>query len=194
MLTRFLFVGLDEFLSTHLRRFVEGKKELKVLFATYNNVAHYDSGEVRTGKKGLTIEVRNGNLDYSPESSMIFSPILSQAFTGMRIMQNEAGEAQSTVESSVNIDPKDAADLVAVIYVGLAAFDQAVSMARRIKQENPAARIILTTCDCDTEGKAERLSPLLENKEIDAAVVDSDCGGRGMMEKILKKFIECWPS
>ena len=167
-----MFVTMNCFIRMGLGTLIAGARKLHVVFATYKRVPGYPTGPVATGKDGLTIQVQDGN-----------NPAVSGA--------EEA--AQAVVEESLEIEARSDATLLVVIYAGLSAFDQGVDFARKVKEDHPAAKVVILTCDCDLTWKSRKLTPLLENKELDAVVVTDECGGRGAMRDILKAVIASWP-
>jgi hypothetical protein len=189
-----MLTNTDDFLAVGLPTILAGIKRLNVLFATYNNVAGYRSGPVETGKDGLAIQVQNGDLEYSSRANLVHSSDIMTAMIGSRAMDEEARAAQSGLESSLEIEATEDASFLAVVYAGLSAFDEALAFARKIKQNNPAAKVVLVTCDCDLNRKARVLVPTLQDKELDAVVVTSGCGGRATMCDILEKIVNDWPA
>lgn len=165
----FMFTNMSDFLSVGLGTLIAGARELCVLFATYENVAGYESRPVETGKNGLVIQVRNGN----------------QAALGGKL-------ARAAVESPLKIKAQEGVLFLAVIYAGLPAFDEAVAFAREIKHEHPVSKVVVVTCDCNLTRKARDLVPMLR-RELDAVVVTSECGGRATMRDILEKVVSIWP-
>jgi hypothetical protein len=177
-----MFTDTSDFLSTGVNALVAGHEKLHVLFATYNAVAGYKSGTVETGKDGLTIQVQNGNLSYSPLTDLVYC------------VGTPLHKVGANMEMSLKIEQPDATAFLAVVYAGLSAFNEAVALARKIKDDRPDAKIVITTCDCMLDDKSRTLSPLLQRKEIDAAVVTTICGGHDTMRDILEKVIEVWPA
>ena len=92
-------------------------------------------------------------------------------------MDEEARSAQAEMESSLKIKTTEDSSFLAVVYAGLSAFNEAVEFARKIKNDNPAAKVVIVTCDCDLNHKARGLVPMLQDKELDAVVITSGCGG-----------------
>jgi hypothetical protein len=189
-----MFTNTTDFLTVGLPTVLAGIKRLDVLSVTYNNVAGYESGPVETGKEGLGIQVQNGNLHYSPLTDLVYSGNLMVARIGSEAMDEEARAAQVELESSLRIGTTEDASFLAVVYAGLSAFDEAVAFARKVKKDNPAAKVAVVTCDCDLTRKARSLVPMLRDKELDAVVVTSECGGRATMRDILQKIVSDWPS
>lgn len=189
-----MFTNTDDFLAVGLPTILAGVKKLNVLFATYNNVAGYESGPVETGKEGLAIQISDGDLEYSPVADLVFSGDLMLAKIGARAMDEEARAAQAELESALKINAAEDTSFLAVIYAGLSAFDEAVEFARKIKEDNPAAKVVVVTCDCDLNRKARVLFPMLQAKELDAVVATSECGGRATMCDILEKVVNDWPA
>lgn len=185
-----MFLDLSEFLSTKVKELASTSKKLKILFATYNNVYGYDNGVVRGTREGLIIKVQNGNLDYSPKTNLIWSPRLEIAVEGMNAMKREANEALSSIAPAIEEGISTDVDFIAIIYIGLSAFNESVKLARTVKQKHPNSKVIVTSCDCDLRDKRAKLLPLLKNKEIDVAVFSDECGGQRMMGSILKKFLK----
>ena len=137
-----MFTNEFDFVATGINALIAGAGKVHVLFSTYNNVAHYGSGPVDTGKEGLTIEVRNGDLEYSPAANLVYALGTPLAAIGAAVMEEDARDAESTLEAAIAIEaiePKDGGTLIAVVYAGLSAFDEAVDFAHRIKQ-TPAGR------------------------------------------------------
>jgi hypothetical protein len=189
-----MFTNTDDFLVVGLGTILAGVKRLNVLFATYNNVAGYKSGPVATRKEGLAIQVQNGDLHYSSLTDLVYLLGTPLAKIGSEAIKEEARAAQSELESLLNIETAEDASFLAVVYAGLSAFDEAVAFARKVKKDNPAAKVVVVTCDCDLNNKARVLFPMLERREIEAAVVTSECGGRGTMRDILEKIVNDWPA
>ena len=189
-----MFTKSNDFLAQGVDTLIAGNEKLHVLFATYNTVEGYDSGSVQTHKDGLTIQVQNGNLHYSSLTDLTFFVGTPLADIGAEIMDQEARAVQEDVESSLHIERHQDATFLAVVYAGLSAFREAVEMARKIKRNNPNAKIVLTTCDCVLSDKSDTLSPMLQKKEVDAVVVANRCGGRETMHDILEKIVEVWPA
>lgn len=197
-----MFVELKDFLENGITKFIEGKDNLHVLFATYNSVDRYENGPISTGKSGLTIQVQNGNLCYSRTTiGMAFAslaiPKLTQDHQIVRQlasdMNQEAQTAQAELYSHLEAGvPGNNTPLLAIIYGGLSAFDDAVTMAQNIKRDNPNTSVILTTCDCMLNEKESKLQPLLANQEIQEVVVTPFCGGRNMMREILETIMAKW--
>ena len=189
-----MFTHEPDFVSGGIKPLIDGVRKLHVLFATYNTVAGYRSGPVQTGRDGLTIQVQNGNLVYSPLTDLIWlGPHDPLGKLGAQIMDAEGRAAQKMVESSLQIETGESAEFIAVIYAGLSAFDEALAMGRKIKAERPKSKVVIVTCDCAIERKAQTLNPLLQNKEIEAVVVTNTCGGRQTMRSILDGVMSQWP-
>jgi hypothetical protein len=192
-----MFTDIGSFLGTGIPALIAGIKPNErayVLLANYNCVGSYESGPVATGKQGLMIEVQNGNLKYSPTADLIYafpSPICA---IGAEAMDAEAGAAQAIVESATKIEQPEAdTAFIAVVYAGLSAFGKAVNFARKIKQDKPAAKVVVLTCDCDLRAKEDILRSMLQSHDLEAVIVDHECGGRGAMRDILREFVRVWP-
>lgn len=189
-----MFTELDDFLATGVPSLVTGTSRLHALFATYHEVAGYKTGYVPTRKPGLTIQVQNGGLKYSSVAKLVHSPDRDISTLGGNMMDLEASLAQFAVKANLEIRLQEGVPLVALIYAGLTAFDEAAVMARQIKMAVPASRVIVTTCDCNLKHKRDILRPILDSGEIDMAVVTWMCGGNAMMAMILEAVIEAWPA
>ncbi|MGB7957765.1 MAG: hypothetical protein WCF77_02895 [Minisyncoccia bacterium] len=112
---------------------------------------------------------------------------------GSEAMDEEARTAQSELEAKLKIESQANASLLAVVYAGLSAFDEALEFARKVKQDRPDAKVVIVTCDCDLRRKASILEPMLQSEELEAVVVTHWCGGRSTMRDILEKIVEVWP-
>jgi hypothetical protein len=190
-----MFMDLADFVSTNIPALIAGMEKLSVLFVTYNEVNGYESGLVDTKKDRLTIQVQSGNLHYSPlTTSLVWAIGTPLAEIGSAAMDDEAREAQEAVEASIKIEVQEDTAFVAVVYAGLSAFDEALLFGRKIRQDNPAAKVVIVTCDCDPGRKRRVLVPMLETGELAAVIETYECGGREAMRKILLGFIEAWPS
>lgn len=187
-----MFTNTDDFLG-RLGALIVGADRLHVLFVTYNNVAGYESGPVDTGKDGLTIQVQNGDLEYSPMTNLVYLIGTALAEIGSQAMDAEAQAAQATLESQLIVEPQDNARLLAVIYAGLSAFDEAVSFARAVRRDHPTAKIVIVTCDCNLRHKQQVLEPILASGEIESVVATFECGGRATMRRILNQVMSDWP-
>ncbi len=188
-----MFYQVPEFVSTGIPALINGTNRLNVLFATYNTVNGYD-GDVDTGKDGLSIKVQSGHLEYSPfVLPALMAPDPSMRSLGSITMREQGRQVQRELESSLKIETQEG-EFLAIVYAGLSAFSEAVEMARKIKADNPTAKIVITTCDCDIRHKTHTLTPMLERKEIEAVVVTGMCGGRGMMHDILEGIVRAWPA
>jgi hypothetical protein len=192
-----MFTNEFDFVATGINALTANTKELHVLFSTYNCVAGYGDGPVNTGKEGLTIEVRNGDLEYSPVADLVYALGTPLAAIGAAAMEEDARDAEATLEAAIAIEAiesKDNGTLIVVVYAGLSAFDEAVAFARRIKQSQPGAKVVVVTCNCDLRYKEPVLEPMLQDKELEAVVVTPECGGRGTMRDILEGFVAAWPN
>jgi hypothetical protein len=85
------------------------------------------------------------------------------------------------------------ADVFAFIYAGLSGFDDSLAFVRRVKRDNPKAKIVIVTCDCRLEKKLAAIAPLSPDV-IEAVVATGECGGRMTMRDILERLIVIWPS
>ena len=189
-----MFTNRDEFIATGIGPLIAGAERLHVLFATYNNVAAYENGPVETDKDGLTIQVQNGNLEYSPTADLIYFIGTPLGEIGSQAMRSEARAAQSELESKLKIEAQKNASFLAVIYAGLSAFDEAIEMARKVKQEYVASKVVIVTCDCDFGRKHRTLDPMLASGQIDTVVETYECGGFATMRDILRATINSWPA
>jgi hypothetical protein len=190
-----MVMEVKRFLLFELLGMLAGQQRLHVLFATYNGVIDYDTGDVPTGKKGLTIWVQCGDLAYSWDNLMVAcsaDPLF--AMRGEKLLKGQAEKAVAIVEKGLNLKPEAGVPVLAFIYSGLNGFDKAVALAGKIKLDNPDARVVVTTCDCDISTKTSVLDGMQARGEIDAAVYTTMCGGREMMREILDRVIKVWPT
>lgn len=188
-----MFTNEADFVATGINALIANTDRLHVLFATYNNVAHYESGPVDTKNDCLTIQVQNGDLDYSPITDLVYLLGTPLAAVGGAAMEEEARDAQSALEASLAIEYKENTLFIAVVYAGLSAFDEALDFARSVKKDQPAAKVVIVTCNCDLGHKDRVLEPLLQSKELDAVIVTYECGGRATMRDVLEGFMAAWP-
>lgn len=191
----FTLSTIMDVIATDIPALMVGADKLHVVLATYNEVFGYKDGAVETGKDGLTISIQSGHLSYS---QLVLPSLLSGHFELMRLgskmMDTEGREAQSKLESTFTIEGQPGDMFLVIIYAGLSAFDEAIEMARKAKRNNPTAKVIVVTCDCELRKKTYTLRPMLDSREIDSVVVDRECGGRGAMKTILEGVINMWPS
>lgn len=187
------FSRADHFFSTVLPGLVVGLPRLHALFATYNTVEGFSDG-VPSTKPGLSIQVQEGQLEYSPGTDLVYLPDPFLARIGSMIMDEEARVAQQVLESKLEIcKPSEDTPFIAFVYAGLSAYREAIAMAQTIRQSHAAAKIVVVTCDCMLYDKERILKPLLEKKEIDAVVVTSQCGARDFMADIVRQLVHIWP-
>lgn len=188
-----MIARLTDFLVSGLRPYLEGTQRLHVLFATYNNVRMHESGPVETLKDGLTIQVQNGNLDYS--TFAVFGPLSSNfAVSRLALDQGdvEARAAERAMKSSLSLEREENAPLLAFVYAGASAFREAFDTAAGIKRDNPGSRVVVLTCDCNLEWKEHDMQPRISDGEIDQMIVTRECGGRDGMRLILDSVVEQW--
>ncbi len=191
-----MFTNVPDFISSGLATLVEDHDRLHSLFATYNNVRGYGSGKVDSGVDSLTIQVQNGNLEYSPFILLGFVPEL----TGLaaRVMVEEGRQVQSDLENSLDLGVQEEAlgnsTFLAIVYAGLSAFRESVDMARKIKTDKPKAKVVVLTCNCKLFEKKYTLNPMLADGILEAVVVTPECGGREDMKIILESLISIWNS
>lgn len=181
-----------------------GAERLHVLFATYRTVDGISPGTVEP-KPGLLIDVRSGIDDYSPvASSLLLSPLLARedelevagllAATGAYLMDQEGQDAQAAVDRGLSeLAVPEGHQFLAVCYAGLAAFQQALQSATKMKSRAPGSKVILVTCDCNLAKKRVDLQPHLDEGEIDLLVVTPYCGGEQTMRYILDTIVNSWP-
>jgi hypothetical protein len=162
---------------------------MNIFFATYTQIYNYSNGIVNTRKKDLQIVVQKGELKYSSATMLVFSPDIRTKIVATDMMVSEAEEAQRHLATVPKGD-----NLLVIVYSGLSAFSVSIKMINEIKRDNPNARIIATTCNCDLRIKKDSLNPLIEQKIIEAVVHFSECGGKNAMGEILQKFVEIFPN
>jgi len=189
-----MFTNETAYVATGINDLIANTNRVHVLFATYNNVADYGSGPVDTKKEGLTIQVQNGDLEYSPITDLVFLFGTPFVEIGGAAMDKEARDAQSALEASLAIEHGEDASLIAIVYAGLSAFDEALDFGRRVKKDQPTAKVIIVTCNCHMDHKGPALEPLLQNKELEAVIVTDECGGRRTMRGLLEGFVTAWPN
>jgi len=185
---------VDSFVRDDVPQLIAGHSRLHIIFATYNTVGGYTNGPVKTGKDGLTVEVRGGELEYSKDSNRIFhigNPV--DQMLGLCVMQDDARKAHSKVEPAVIAGEDCEVPSAIFIYGGLSAFSEAVDTAVKAKNASPSSKVFITTCDCNLMEKESRLGQFLKNKTIECVVTTGECGGRAMMRQILEGIVEAWP-
>lgn len=180
-----------------VRRFIDdlpgilaGKERLDVLFASYRGIGPRPNGPVQTGDKNLTVTVQAGLREYSLESLIAFGIAGS---LGLRMMEEESGAAFSAMRQRLpdrNTDPDK--PFLAVVYLGLVQFDQALGLVGQLRQQHPDAVIATLTCDCDTRSKGARLEPLV-GSEINYSLITEECGGNSPMDAIVRSILANWP-
>jgi hypothetical protein len=175
-----MFTNISSFLENEIPVFLAGIERLHIFLGTYNSVSGHESGLVRTGLIGLTMQIQSGDLWYAPitDGERTWPPPFA---------------AISGTATKLEVKPQEEISLFAVIYAGLTGFDRAVNSARSIKQQNPGAKVAVVTCDCDPRKAEEILRPLLDSHELDFVIVDHRCGGYGAMREILDGIVRIWP-
>jgi hypothetical protein len=195
----------DLFLKEHLTKLLLGLTQLHVFAITYKDVSGFASGEIETGQPDLSLTVQTGNLVYSARSAqvsmmLLSNPELRNSSLGQALdnevydyMVSAASAVQSTVESSMStVAVSDEVPIVAFIYVGASAFDQAVDYAVRFKATHPKAKVVTLNCDCNYPVRLEKLDSLVSSGAIDYALMNGECGGRTTMAKLIKSTTAMW--
>ncbi len=110
-------------------------------------------------------------------------------------MELNSERAQDVVSSKVIPALEQAPEnLLAVVYAGISAFNQAIDTVEHIHRKAPHADIIVVTCDCDVPEKKRSLGPLIVRGIIKEVVVTPICGGQEDMGLIVSSLIEAWPA
>jgi hypothetical protein len=143
-------LDVSDFLKTKLPGFIAGIQAAHAVFITYSEVTSYGRGIVPTDKKGLTIEIRRDNGEYSPPPDRPYRLIPPEKHTAA----------------------------LAFIYAGLSCIEDSLAFVSRVKHDNPGAKIVIVTCDCSTSRKRAafaQLSPCVAEEIVETP----ECGGRG---------------
>lgn len=202
------FFKIQDFLETGLRDMITNMTNLHALFLTYNCVSGYENGDVDTEKRGLKIVIQNGGLQYSSTAKMavmigafggpVNETTLEIGKHGVQKMVRESQTAQSAIEEKTGdliVEAKmngDATDVLAVVYAGLNAFDEALQYSQRLRKDIPHAKVVVLTCDCDYNHKFLKLQPLVDRDELTGVIWTDVCGGRDDMKNILEVLIALW--
>ncbi len=194
-------ISVEEFTGRRIPEIVaESGRGLSALFCTYNSVHGFSSGEVLTGKPGLTIQVYSGgafpeNLALSVVAIKLGLMDLHHAIEAHGCQRSR--EAQSTTEvamaSALQMAAKGGKMLV-VVYAGLRAFNEALIYTSTLRRQVPDATIVVLTCDCDLRRKEEQLKEFVSSGVVSNVVVTPNCGGRGDMGQIVNALITAWPA
>jgi hypothetical protein len=173
------FLTIQEFIQKSIPALIAQTPNLTAIFSTYNQVAGYEDGEVKTGKINLEVTVATGNM-----SPCIFPELASR----------EGKTAQFEVNGKLTaILEQPPQKMLAVVYAGISAFKEALTTVRAIHRKVPDAYIILLTCDCELEDKKRVLQPHVDSNLIKHVVVTPVCGGESAMGGILDALIKAWP-
>ena len=201
MSNKSVFISKKEFIGL-LPKIIQDKKDLRALFCTYSAIRDYPRGEVQTNKKGLYITVSSDS-----ESGVIArlrdtvsstplglqGPISSPTMKGMFL----AGEKQSQVEECFLEEKAGdfymSKNILFVVYMGLNAFDATVDFLYFLRENYSHAKIITLTCDCNRKYKENITSKLHKEGIIDVSVITNLCGGRSVMQEMLRALIDAWP-
>lgn len=201
-MTQQRLIPVEKFISNQLAELIIGKSFLTALFATYKEVYGYKSGLVKTEKTGLKVIVRNGHMAF--DSSAVAGLWIGASFSfrdpearaiGVAAVASErsrAKAAQQRVENQLGLE-KDG-NVLAVVYAGLSAFEEAVDFATHLKQGSSQVTAVVLTCDCNLSRKERQLLSLMEAGQIDHGIFTRECGGFGTMKNILEKLVSIWPN
>lgn len=193
------FLTVSAFIENVIPCLIAGKNRLSAVFASYNRIGSRKDGLVETNKESLCILVQNGFLEYSPLAIVaLLIPENDVRQAGCNLMTEEGRRSQQVLQEKLAATMPAAdevgADMLAVVYAGLSAFDEALVYARGIRGQYPQATIVILTCDCDLRRKEQVLGPLVESGEINHIVVTGFCGGEKDSEEILDGLVSAWPT
>jgi hypothetical protein len=203
MAEKFCFYDSEKFIEEVIPVLISGKKTLKAVFSTYNDVHSYDTGFVETDNEGLEIFVINGcrESDFNTFFLKLAAFTSKKTDLASKIIVNTIKHDQKDAENSLNcvkdialnaFDPED--EFLYFTYVGLHAMKQSLNFAKDIKYQYPKATVIIVACDC---GKSEKSRILFEANragKIDYAILCQNCGGQTDMEMLVRGLIKKWGS
>lgn len=187
-----MFLTIEQFVKDKLPYILAGQERQNVLLASYRAIGDYKSGPVETGDKNLSVTVQTGFDQYDVASTFAFAA--GDPLLGADLMRDQSRTALQSVAQRVGESlPATDESLLAVVYLGLTAFDAATVFALNLKKRYPEAVIVTLTCDCDGSGKRQKLQPLVDSGAITYSLVTHECGGQGPMAAILRLIIAGWP-
>lgn len=198
-----MFHSTSAFIRERLPEIIVGRAKgaFTGLFSTYNNVHGFAPGQVGHGKLGLELYIQSGGASYSTDQLMgiLAGVMLGQDdlladVWGDAVAEHEGSQRSTEVANKSIIDQmKDGAALV-VIYAGLSAFESALLYAESLRDELPAATIVVVTCDCNHKQKSRVLASFVDRGIVNEVVMTSECGGRDSMGEIAQAVLDLWPA
>ena len=182
------------FVQGALPGIIAGRTSLSAAFISYRLIGDYRDGLVATGKEGLRILVATGaeaDLTVAPRGMAILARGTLKDHQDF-LAQSDADGARDLHTAQSKVSDPEKNDL-AVVYLGLTAFDQSLNMVRSIRSASPTIQIVTVTCDCDLYDKRAKVAALVESGSISHFVVAQDCGGYVSMGNIIETMIDLWP-
>lgn len=191
---------VQEFVAKGLDKVVDTTQPIHATFVTYKNVRGYHTGFVDTDKPGLEIRVENGHVSYDFGDIVMTNIAFAAGNLALADnileegMRKPATSAQSVINAGLgNSLVDDKQQTLFVVYVGLMAFTEAMTLTKSMREKVPHSKIVALTCDCSLGMKEPKLKATIDDGQIDAFVVTPACGGRSDMRKILDGLVDAWP-
>ncbi len=183
-----MFITGGQFIREQLPELMKGHTSFRVLLATYNDLGMEVDDALKCLGRGLEVTTRAGNLEYSPQEVLnALSPPAA-----LKRMEHEASAAQSVVERAIRQDAT-CYDL-AIVYIGLTAFDRSLKYAVGLKKYGKASNVVVLTCDCDLKTKETKLVSSVDSHLISSAISTKWCGGQCELTNITVGIVAQWDS
>lgn len=195
-----------EFLGTKLGGLLRGLKTATVVATTKNEIAGMDY--IKEGSvdcpPGLSMQVFIGNETIpSQKIDLIYEHAIgdTEPYTIERMLAVGVGDdiiSQfkdiKTFQKIGTLEKQSSDDGVFLVaYVGFHGLFACIESIQAIKADNPDLRIITVACDCNAMAKRHLVEPLIESGQIEALLIDPECGGLMRMRHVLDGFREKWP-
>ncbi|MFC1702965.1 hypothetical protein ACFLZO_00685 [Patescibacteria group bacterium] len=188
-----MYRSLKSFLDNHLPELIAGKPRLRASFISYNHIGRHKTGAIRTDDPTLSVTTHIGNRTWSGPSNVLPVNKTAALYTDMNAAR--AIIAQQELERTFVVPPaEDGDNTLFFVYAGrLPQFYDVVDFAVGLKRKNPAAKVVVVSCKCQTYEKGHRLVWAIEDNEVAFAVEVDDCGGFESMSAIMDRLIGIWP-
>lgn len=188
------FSGVTSFISSLLPSLVSANvKKQQILFATYNSISGYQTGQVKRTSRNIRIESGNYPVDPFQLGLLSFAlatgdDALSSCIVADMRRDGKAHQELARKGFAKSFNPTIPQHLV-FVYAGYTAFESAFAMAQSIKESSPDAVVVVLTCDCDLQRKDYELGAAMSNGKIDHYIVSRECGGRNGLREILDAIL-----
>lgn len=186
-------IDVDDFVANVIPGLVNGRKRLRVLFSTHNQIHGYRDGKLDIKEPGLEVLVADGGVQvmswagwFDWTNAMINGDVVKSMAYAERI-RSEADDGQSKIAEK--LAGQDEYPDVAVIYAGLSAFESTMATVRELRACAPDAHIVVLTCDCDVRSKSAQLH---RDNVVDTIVVTPRCGGCDDVGTMLEALVGQW--